>query len=85
MKYKVGDKVIVCSLQEIYAKGYMFRSGPSGSFIELSGGYDFVQGMQPYCNTVQTIESVEEGKGYKIVGESRYIFTDEMFRGKIDD
>ena len=88
-KYKKGDKVLIKTLPEIKAIGYSCRQGPSGLFIELPGGYDFVSAMETYCGHIVTIAEVmpaEQGYSAYTLGEDvPYIFTEPMIRGIVLD
>ena len=73
MKYKVGDKVKVKSIE-----WYNYnKSGPFGDV--WSTPRIFTQDMSKYCGEILTIECVSEDfKDYKVEGNN-YFWTDDMF------
>lgn len=74
MKYKIGDKVRVKSL-EWYNEN---KRGPFGDVWNVSR--IFTQEMSKYCGKILTIESVSEDfKDYQVKETDKYFWTDDMF------
>lgn len=82
MKYKVGDKVRVKSI-EWYDKNKE-ADGPVKLF---EGNYNFIKSMSKYCGRIVTICRVDYVGGfYDIVEDNgKSFWTDEMFEGKIEE
>lgn len=79
MKYKVGDKVKIKSLDWWYINN-----------VEKSiscGNYAFIRDMKDYCGKIVTIKVVNENKGYyQIFEDDKYWYwNDEMIECKIEE
>lgn len=74
MKYKVGDKVKIKSM-EWYDK-YRNQLGD----VECVG-MAFTKAMSTFCGSIMTIVGTKDDKGYRMDGTG-YVFTDEMIKGK---
>lgn len=73
-KYKVGDKVVVKSLE--WYNRHKDRLG------NVNVPQCFVFSMTKYCGRVMTICRVYEGSSYRVVeDEGSYAWSDEMFEG----
>lgn len=81
MKYKVGDRVKIKSLDWYYA------NKAKNGYVNLLG-YSFAPGMTQFCGKVVTIENISEHiEGpivYHIEGTS-YVFTNEMIEGLAEE
>lgn len=81
MKYKVGDRVKIKSLDWYYA------NKAKNGYVNLLG-YSFAPGMTQFCGKVVTIENISEHiEGpivYHIEGTS-YVFTNEMIEGLVEE
>ena len=77
MKYKVGDRVKVKSLD-----WYNFNKDDKGDVV--CGRQIFVNEMSIYCGKTLTIERVSCGRFYGMV-KVPFCWTDEMFEGLADE
>ena len=81
-KYKIGQKVRVKSLDWYHHNKDSFGSVPIGDKKPK-----FTYGMSKYCGMVLTIDdhSEYEGEYYMIEDDGKYIWTDEMFDGVVNE
>ena len=77
MKYKVGDKVRVKSLE------WYNNNTPNADFICCEKFIPFTQSMSIFCDCVMTIKSIERGNIY-LVEENLFAWTEDMFEGLAD-
>ena len=78
MKYKVGDKVRIKSLD-----WYNKNKDEDGDVP--CGDYDFVEGMKKFCSEVFTI-SEDVGDGYLMLEDTNgFVFTSEMIECKVKE
>lgn len=90
-KYKVGDKVVVKSLDQILSEtdgrtGLGYRSG-SRFHKTIKHSNSFVGSMQPYCGKILTIKSHRIDKDvahYKVL-ENSWGWCDWMFQDSHSD
>lgn len=76
MKYKVGDKVRIKSLD-------WYNKNKAASGDVSCGDFDFVEGMKKFCSEVFTI-SEYAGDGYLMLEDNHgYGWTDEMIECKV--
>ena len=75
MKYKVGDKVKIKSLD-------WYNENEINGIVVINGDV-FNKEMSNYCGQIMTISNIEL-KYYLLKGTS-YAWTDDMIEGKIDD
>lgn len=83
MKYKVGDKVRVKSLDWYNTNKDEYGDIP---LIMMSDSkYNFIDYMSGFCGKIVTINNVCENKGYYDITEddSCWYWTDEMFEGLV--
>ncbi len=79
MKFQVGDKVRVKTMQELAALYGKPHQGYCGAMVIVSGGYNFVSGMEQFGGTVQAVTEIYKDEGYRLGNaDGRYIFTDAM-------
>lgn len=79
MKYKVGDKVRVKSLE-------WYNKNRNEYGVIKAGGDCFVSDMSAWCDQVVEIREVFlDSKKYKIKEDSDYCWTDSMFEGLAEE
>lgn len=79
MKYKVGDKVRIKSL-DWYNQNKSYETG--NVYLSMS----FVANMSQYCGQVATIIQASGRNEYKItLDNGYYIWSDEMFEGLVEE
>ena len=81
MKYKVGDKVIIKSWDEMAAQ---YGTDVDGD-INTPGGWLFTRWMRKWCNQVLTIREVHCKYAYLMEHCENYKFTDVMIAGLATD
>ena len=77
MKYKVGDKVRVKSLE------WYNNNTSNADFIYCANFIPFTQRMSIWCGCVMTIKSIQSNNIY-LVEENLYAWTEDMFEGLAD-
>ena len=78
MKYKVGDKVLVKSLDWYNQNKYI-------SLIETTNSdYNFIEVMQDFCGKVMTISSVNSNYYDMVEDAGEYFWTDEMIERLVE-
>ena len=78
MKYKVGDKVRIKSLD-----WYNENKNKYGNII--CGYMPFTSEMSIYCGEVLTICDIKDESSYYHMKKCEYMFTDEMIEGKVGE
>ena len=80
MKYKVGDKVRIKSLD------WFNTNKTYGDTIELESGYNFTSAMSKFCDSELTIEYIHEDGNlhHYVMEEVIYAWTDEMIEGLME-
>ena len=79
MKYKIGDKVRVKSLE-----WYNSDKSKEGN-INCSNRVFFVADMSKFCGSIVTIKDIDRDIDAYVVEENNYYWTDDMFEGLAED
>lgn len=83
VKYKVGDKVKVKSLDEL-KKTYLYDEKEETVYEKKKyAGCHFIEPMQKYCGEIITIESVGEERYYN--SKTGYYFADWMLEAIVEE
>ena len=77
MKYNIGDKVKVKSLE------WYNNNTSNANFICCANFIPFTQSMSIFCGCVMTIKSIDRDNVY-YVEENHYVWTEDMFEGLAD-
>ena len=77
MKYKVGDRVKIQSLDWYNENKDEYGDVPCGEF-------DFVESMKKFCSETFTI-SDDDGDAYLMLEEDKCMWTDEMIEGLVEE
>lgn len=82
MKYKVGDKVRIKSI-DWYNENKDYGKG----IIYFEHSFDFTESMSKYCGQIATITHIiEKCDEYKInLDHGYYVWTDKMFEGLVEE
>ena len=79
MRFKIGDKVRIKTMQELAAKYGKPHQGICGATVVMPGAFTFTSAMEPYGGTIFTVSSIFGKNGYYLSGvKEGYVFTDEM-------
>jgi hypothetical protein len=78
MKYKVGDKVRIKSID-------WYNENKNKDGIIDCGNANFIPDMVVYCGDILTISTVNEDLSYYYVKGIRYAFKDEMIEGLVEE
>ena len=81
MKYKVGDKVRINSIEWYNAN--KDNDGDVPLISEYNSQYNLIREMANFCGMVVTVKKVHEKRGYYDIEEDNrlYYWTDEMIEG----
>lgn len=77
MKYKVGDKVLIKSI-DWYNKN-------KNNWGVVDTKERFVSGMSVFCGKILTIKGIEDDEFYEVKESKDYIFSDDSIEKKVSD
>lgn len=80
MKYKVGDKVRIKSID-----WYNLHKSPLTEVVDLINGPNFIKEMSCFCNKIMTIIAIKENVYLMKEDDSRFDWTDSMIEGLVEE